>query len=73
MRAKRQSDSHDIVTRATVTRSIIDSARALANRLRTREHGVEKLVEDVEKYYQALRPEDWVKSQQGLQNGQLHF
>jgi hypothetical protein len=63
--AKRQSDPQEIITRAAVTRSIIDSARALVNRMRTREHGVEKLVEEVEKYYQALRPEDWVERSSG--------
>jgi hypothetical protein len=59
--AIRAAERRDPFTKASVTRTVIDSGRALAGRLRTREEGVEDLAESLEKYSAALRPEDWVE------------
>jgi len=59
--AIRAAERGDPFTKASVTRTVIDSGRALAGRLRTREEGVEDLAESLEKYSAALRPEDWVE------------
>ncbi len=57
--AMQEGDRSDILTKSVVTRSIIDSGRALANHLRTREQGTDDLVQKLENYYQALHAEDW--------------
>src|SRR5687768_11813991 len=59
--AIRAAEREDPFTKASVTRTVIDSGRALAGRLRTREEGVDDLAESLEKYTAALRPEDWVE------------
>ncbi len=59
--AIKESDQSDFLTKAEVIRSVRDSSRAIANRLRTREQGTDDLVEKLEQYSQALHPEDWVE------------
>lgn len=59
--AMQEGDRSDILTKSIVTSSIIDSGRALATRLRTREQGTDDLVQKLELYYQALHAEDWVE------------
>jgi len=66
--AMRESERADFLTKVEVTRAVRDSGRAVAMRLRKLEHGVEDFIQELEKYYQALGPEDWVeKSWSGAQ------
>jgi hypothetical protein len=65
-----ECDKSDILTKSEVTRSIIDSGQALANRLRTREQSTDNLVHKLEQYYQALHAEDWAgKSASAVKTG----
>jgi hypothetical protein len=59
--AVREGDGVGPWGKAEIVRTVIDSAEAAATRLRTREQGVDDLVEAMEKYAEALKKEDWVE------------
>lgn len=56
--ALEEGDKSDILTRAEVTRSVIDSGQALANRLVTRVQGADILAQKLEHYVNALHADD---------------
>lgn len=60
--AMRQTDGKDILTKAEVARSIVDSGRGAVARLRTREEGLDDLTKEFETYIEAISREDWVKA-----------
>lgn len=59
-RAVNAAESTGPLAKAEVTRSILDSGRAVVARLRTRESGVDDLIREFESYIAALHPEDLV-------------
>lgn len=59
-RAIRDADSVDVLTKAEVVRSIIDSGNSAVAALRTRHEGVQDLVAQFDAYVDALRREDLV-------------
>jgi hypothetical protein len=57
----------DVLTKAEVTRTIVDSGRSIANAIRTRVDGADAIAQSLESYVNALHPEDLVaKAKSGV-------